>query len=541
MGPHPSSRWYDTAVRMYLALVAACVACSSNDSPDPGNPGAPDGGVACVEPATDFPETGLFARPSDFDRSSCVAGSMADFDSAGLWFMQAEDQPKFSAGPVRVRSTCESGLTVSVAGIATSTEMETAVQTDDDLFFRRERAFEEFSFVQAYDLCAVDGQGRPSGRAVSCFVSEQFGENCSEREVTLEPFGRIAGESEASGLELVAEYAGPPGAPWPADFTANVAYHGDVAYVARGSDAVRIVDIADLTAPVELSTFPAESDNFNDLAVVPTADKVYLLVASAAFGVIVVDVTDPAAPDDVLRFAIEEGAGVHRLWVDRVGDTYRAYLAEGNWRVVGLWDVTDPAAPVKIGTYDTGDDNWGVHALFARGQDVYVNATSGGMLALRLEDDIVPGQSIATQVGRYVGPDGVFSHASMPTTTSSGQRIVIHGEEGFDSPFQIVDDEPTSPTYMQLIGELELREQVSIHNFHVVGDRAYVAHYQDGVRVIDFSDPTDPTLVSYFNTWDPDTAPGALLEGAVDIEVRDDGTILVADTPRGLLILRPGS
>jgi hypothetical protein len=118
-----------------------------------------------------------------------------------------------------------------------------------------------------------------------------------------------------------------------------------------------------------------------------------------------------------------------------------------------------------------------------------------------------------------------------------GRKIVLHGDEGYDSPLEIIDDDPASQSYMEKIGELVLRKEVSIHNFRVIGDKAYVAHYQDGVRVVDLSDPTSPTQVAYFNTWSPETAPGGLLEGTVDLEV-DGDLVYVAETPRGLLILR---
>lgn len=516
-----------------MVLIVVLGACSGSPSSAPGEP---DAAVeVCVDPAdTELPD-GLFARPADFDRADCVAGAFAGIDVAGFWYMESPNQNKFSSGPVRIESSCSDGMSVAVSNIASATQMPIVYADDDDLFFRRERQFDEWSLVDAFDLCAVDAEGRPTGRAVRCFVHPQFGEDCSERTITLSPFGRIPGESESDGMSLVAAYGGPPGAPWPEAFTANVAVHGDTAFVARGEDAVRIVDVSDPAAPREIASVPAESDNFNDLAVVPTADKVYLLVASAALGVIVVDVTDPSAPVDVLRFQIQKGAGVHRLWVDHVGEEYRAYLADGNGQTVGIWNVTDPAAPQEIGTYSTGDDNWGVHALFARGDDVYLNATGGGLLALEL--DPPGGAAVAHQVGRYAGPENVFSHASMPVTTTAGARIVVHGQEGYDSPIEILDDDPASETYMELIGDLVLRKQVSIHNFVAVGDTLYVAHYQDGVRVVDLSQPTAPRQLAYYNTWDPATAPGGLLEGAVDLEVRGD-LVFVADTPRGLVILR---
>jgi hypothetical protein len=61
------------------------------------------------------------------------------------------------------------------------------------------------------------------------------------------------------------------------------------------------------------------------------------------------------------------------------------------------------------------------------------------------------------------------------------------------------------------------------------------------VRILDLSNPTQPVLTGYFNTWDPQgpSSSSAFFEGAVGLDV--DPTrklIFVADSPRGLLILR---
>ena len=102
-----------------------------------------------------------------------------------------------------------------------------------------------------------------------------------------------------------------------------------------------------------------------------------------------------------------------------------------------------------------------------------------------------------------------------------------------------VDVDPASVEYMQTIGEFKLRETVSIHNIMVVGDRAYVAYYQNGLRVLDISDPTQPLQIAYYNTWDPDTGRGSFYEGALGVDVDPNtGLIYVADSESGLVILR---
>ncbi len=70
------------------------------------------------------------------------------------------------------------------------------------------------------------------------------------------------------------------------------------------------------------------------------------------------------------------------------------------------------------------------------------------------------------------------------------------------------------------------------------GERVYMAHYQDGVRVLDISDLSTPTQIGYYNTWSEDRAVAAYFTGAfgIDLDVTSR-RIYVADSIRGLLIL----
>ena len=104
---------------------------------------------------------------------------------------------------------------------------------------------------------------------------------------------------------------------------------------------------------------------------------------------------------------------------------------------------------------------------------------------------------------------------------------------------RVLDADPASPTFLATLSEWHLRDEVSIHNIMAFGDRAYVAHYFDGVRVVDLADPASPMEVAHFNTWSEGTGAAGLYGGAhgidVDLAAR---RIYVADSIRGLLILQ---
>lgn len=513
--------------------------CGDDEAVVDGGPDSADAGAdagACVDPADVEPAAGRLASPADIDRTGCETGTLAGFDPTGLWYIEQDPHPRFGRGPVRFELTCSEGLTVGQGTIVGQQQVEHRLLDADDLFWREVTQFgENFFQIEAYDVCRRDTDGSLFGRHAVCYVGD-FGEECFEpREFVARPFGRIAGEADADGLALVSEHTG-GATPWPAAFTADVRVRGGVAYVARGTDGVRIVDVSDPAVPADLGYFAAESDNFNELKVVEDAGgSPYLLVASAAAGVYVVDVSDPAAPAQVARIAPngEPDHGIHTLYTETIDATTYAYLADGFTDQLFVYDVTDPVNPVDVGTYTIGNEDYGIHAVFAVDGRAYIQATVGGMIVV----DLLPDPSAGAVVGQYQKPD-LYAHQAWVTTTTGGRTVAAYGDEGYGAHLEIIDVDETSGEFMTRIGEIALRDQVSIHDVMALGDRVYVAHYQDGLRIFDISDPTAPAQAAHFNTWDPATAPGAIFEGAsgLDIDV-DSGLIYLTDSPRGLLIL----
>jgi hypothetical protein len=112
------------------------------------------------------------------------------------------------------------------------------------------------------------------------------------------------------------------------------------------------------------------------------------------------------------------------------------------------------------------------------------------------------------------------------------------GSEGFGAHPRIVGvDEVNCPDdFLYELGAFSLRPEVSVHNIMAFGDRAYIAYYQDGLRVLDLSDPTAPALAGWYNTWDGRVG-ASFYEAACGIDVDlARRRLFVADTARGLLI-----
>jgi len=72
-----------------------------------------------------------------------------------------------------------------------------------------------------------------------------------------------------------------------------------------------------------------------------------------------------------------------------------------------------------------------------------------------------------------------------------------------------------------------------------IGNLAYAAHYLDGVRVLDLTDPTAPAMIGYYNTWIEGTEIAGPWVGTFGIDLDPvRKRIYVADSIRGLVILQ---
>jgi hypothetical protein len=369
------------------------------------------------------------------------------------------------------------------------------------------------------------------------YFAECIGDRCQLASAT---FHRVAtyDADVALDLELRGELGGP--ADWPEAVTTNVRHRGAVAYVVRQRDGLRIVDVADPAAPVDVGFAPSDPDEiWNDVKLRDGPDGTpYALVASSTRGVVVLDVSDPGAPREITSFP-PAPASVHTLALDGA----RAYLADTRRAGLTVYDVADPAAPVALGGF--------THASVTRTRDAYLHDLyvedgraylAYWTLGLVIADVSGLPEDPVTLVGSFATYDEPTSHSVWPVKTG-GRTVLIHGDEGFGAHIRFLADEKDDGLW-SVVSSFQTRPAVSAHNVMAVGTVGLLTYYQDGLRVVDLADAAAPREIAHYGTWDPsDRIRGRdFYEGAIGVDVDEDrGLILVADTGRGLLVLQPSA
>jgi hypothetical protein len=448
-----------------------------------------------------------FATALDF--GPIVPGSLAGWDPDGRWFF---------AG-VRVGRQSSVHFQRDGSHVIVDRDPQSPGTLDDDVLFQRSVS----TTVGQRSVIATRVSDRASDGTLRADRAECGDAQCVVCTAELIRAAHNGDEGEGSNLTLVGQLHDPS---WEAAVTANVRVLGTTAYLIR-SDGLHTIDVADPAHPVQLGHYRKTQLVYaNDVKLVQANNKRYAFIADVP--VDIVDVTNPAMPKLVASIA----RAAHTLTVESRGDKTYAYLGAYD-ATVPVYDVTDPEHPVALGSYQTSGAY--AHDLSVDAGIAYINAWDAGFLAVDFTTPSTP-----VLLGSWTRTTAQNSHSN-GTTTVAGRHIALHGDEGYGAHLDVLDVDPSSATFMTSLASYKTRDFVSIHNIMAFGAKAYFAYYQDGIRVLDLSDPAAPALVGYYNTWDPqaDYTTSAQFEGALGLDVDlARRLVFVADSPRGLLILQ---
>jgi len=348
--------------------------------------------------------------------------------------------------------------------------------------------------------------------------------------------------------------------------------HGGYAFVADGSEGIKIVDISAPDTPTLIGGFHTAAAR--DIAV----RGGYAFVADGERGLKVLDVSDPRYPAEIgmrktmdaraialegdIAFVADGSSGVKIIDVSspvqptRIGSQAteyacdlavrdgRLYLADGTGGLK-IYQISAPAELQEVGHLSGVD----ARSLAVEGSFLYLAAGAEGLIIM---DISVPGDPI--ELGRFavtetldVGVSGAFVYL---VDSSEGMIVVDVADPARPRRFAGFPAEGTSSVsvrghYAYLATALGLQvvhiliqgRSVPIaaaavggkaYGLSVSGPRAYLACHDLGVRVVDISDPAGLSDDSVVGAWSGDYS--------VDVEVADS-VAFVANGRRGVSIL----
>lgn len=308
------------------------------------------------------------------------------------------------------------------------------------------------------------------------------------------------------------------GSLWMPDYISSLAMSGDYVYVSSGEGGLRVVNISDPLHPIEVGS-DTSSKGFGRIAI--QGDYAYAAAYDYDIGlrVQVFDISDPthpiaighyvpsvSSPSEAIRDMVIAGTYLYVAaryesteWCD--DDTSGLYIA----------DISDPTAPVEVGSYKVSGCVDGIDAVRVVGNYAYVGSqimdvsdpshpVLAGSVAAEGDDIDVPGHYlyVLDHYG-YVSKMDIITPTNPILIGSSGsnlsrQDIVVSGGNIYlpsgPNGLEIMDT-----SSFNTVGTYAIPGWVSSVDFE--GNYAYAVTY-NGLWIVDLSDPTRPTQVSLY-------------------------------------------
>ncbi|MEM0964239.1 MAG: choice-of-anchor B family protein, partial [Bacteroidota bacterium] len=299
----------------------------------------------------------------------------------------------------------------------------------------------------------------------------------------------------------------------------------------RGT-GLSVIDLrrAPAGAPVEVGfvASPAGARDAKDVKVFGT----HAYVVHEVGPVQIVDLSDPASPREVGLLDVQPGTPN--------GGSHNLLVAEGHLWVVGgrtvgnaglrVYSLADPAQPAFVGAFRPEHRPVPYyHDVEVRGGLAYGSAIyqGGGVDVLDVSDP-----SDIRLVSTFTYP-GAGAHNTC--STDDGATVYVGDEIGASGNWMRIFD-VSDVENAELVGEIIVDPLATVHNCYVAGDRLFVAHYTEGLRVFDVSDPHEPVEVAFYDTF---LEPTYGFSGAwTAYPYLPSGRILVSDMQAGLWVIQ---
>ncbi len=305
--------------------------------------------------------------------------------------------------------------------------------------------------------------------------------------------------------------------------------------------------------------------SYSDIWGYTTTSGDELALLGTATGTSIVDVTNPAFPNEIAFIS-----GPTSIWRDmKTHDRYAYIVTEDGNVGIQIVDLEANPSPQLVGTFDATLDQAhnigitdGVAYAFGATQGgssvgtriiSLANPTNpvdlGAFTTYYVHDGVVRGDTlwaacISNDLLAVVDVSNAASPNILPTFTWEGSNA-HNCDLSTDGSHLFTTDESTGGDLhafnvsdlgnVQEVASWTANPDAIIHNVLVRGDLAFIAYYTEGVRIVDIANPEFPVEVGFYDTW-PGVSGG--FNGAWGVYPHaPSGHIYVSDIATGLYVL----
>ena len=309
-------------------------------------------------------------------------------------------------------------------------------------------------------------------------------------------------------------------------------YGGSWGYVdsATGNEFALICVRAQGVSIVDINNWPPQEVGFMP-SISPNRDakdvkvyRHYAIIVKENEAIQIFDIANVTNPVQVSTIN-PINSGSHNCWVE--GN----YLyVVGNHGVGGLeiWNISNPANPgPRVGQYNP----YYYHDVDIRNDTMYACAIYGqGIDVLDISNKANP-----TFITNWNYPG---SGAHNIEISADGKYAYVGDEIGSSGQWTRVFD-ISDIHNVSLIAQIVVNPSASVHNCFIKGNYLYVAHYTEGVRIWDISNPFSPVEAARYDTY---PGGGVGYSGVWDVyPYFPSGKIFASDMQTGLYVFQWGN
>ncbi|MEL6822995.1 MAG: choice-of-anchor B family protein, partial [Calditrichota bacterium] len=274
-----------------------------------------------------------------------------------------------------------------------------------------------------------------------------------------------------------------------------------------------IIDITDATQPVEIAFIPSDFSIWKDLK---TYQNYAYVVNETGGGLQIIDLSN--LPNGVTELPPYTGfPDAHNIYIDVASATLLQSPANPN-EPCQLISLADPENPVLISSF--GGEN---HDAYAQnGRAFLAEGTLGSIGIFDISNPAAP-----SLLERIMIPAAGYSHNVWAT---EDDNFIMSTEETTGKTVKFWDISDLGN--INLAGEYLAPDGIA-HNTHIKEGFAYISHYGSGLRIVDLTTPGNLTEVGYYDSF-PNGGPGFIGNwGAYPFF--DSGKVLISDRTFGLI------
>ncbi|GAB4295688.1 MAG: hypothetical protein Kow0098_18210 [Ignavibacteriaceae bacterium] len=282
-----------------------------------------------------------------------------------------------------------------------------------------------------------------------------------------------------------------------------------------------IILINDPENPVEVAFIPGPNSVWRDIKVHDHYAYTVTEGTSTGTGLQIIDLSNLPNSAQLVNTVTTWFTSAHNLFID---DGFAYVVGTGGGGGIHILDLTDPVNPVRTAYYT--QSNY-VHDVYVYNDTIVV---AGGDTYDLVDATNKSNPQMISSTGSAT-PPGIYAHSGWMT---DDKRYFFATEE-FDVRDIIVYDLIDRTTWETVVPSWQMTGSSPVHNLFIRNNWAYISYYKHGLVVLNITDPLNPVLEGWYDTY---PSSSGFYDGAWGCyPYLPSGNILISDISSGLWIL----